>query len=363
MRALDRIIGTAHVVGLAEFAHLQPECLELRNRLFEHLVEAAGFTAIAAETSFTRSIAVDDYVLGHGDARPTQSLVHDVFSWSPHAVTENGALIEWMRAHNALPSTKRKIRFYGIDLTGVRPRLDLYEHAREGVDAALAYVARLDPKAAVGLSRRLQPGLARFNNAEYATMSTEERAGLTVALAELNELIVSSRDDWLERTTPLEYQRARLSIRVGLQHDANFRADPQGRRAGADRDAAMAANLEWVLEQEGRGGRVLLFASLNHLTKGPNEYYGDAQLGIRIASRLRGGYAVIGTYWPRAVPDATTSVDSLLRPIATSIDSPLAFLDLRSRPPDARWRSARGPADSFVDAVVFVRPTTDAYSW
>jgi erythromycin esterase-like protein len=367
-RLLDPVVRHARVIGFAEFAHLQPECLTLRNRVFRHLVESAGVTAIAAETSFTRSIAVDDYVLGRGEPRPTPEIVQAVFSWSPHAVAENTELIEWMRGYNLRPSTRRPVRFYGIDLTGVRPGNDIYAHAREGADLALAYVARLAPREAARVSNRLDRGLARFSSESYATLSAAERTELTSALSSLSEWIERSQTGRQGQAPRLDRERAGLGAQLALQHDAGFRADPTGSRAGWYRDEAMASNLDRVLEQEGPQGRILLFASLNHLSKGPNERYGDEQLGVRLAARLREDYVVIGTYWTQpmqAAPiiDAFGRTDFLLRPIAARIESPLAVLDLRDRPPDVQWRGARGTAHSFVDAVVFIRPTIDAYEW
>jgi hypothetical protein len=58
----------------------------------------------------TESIAVDDYVLGRGDLTP--AIISSVFSWSSDvAYADNQAMLEWIRHYNALPTTKRKVRF------------------------------------------------------------------------------------------------------------------------------------------------------------------------------------------------------------------------------------------------------------
>src|SRR5579859_2413098 len=61
------LIGDA-VLGFGEALHGGEELLMLRNRLFQRLVEAHGYSAIAIESSFPRGPIVNGYVLGHGPA-------------------------------------------------------------------------------------------------------------------------------------------------------------------------------------------------------------------------------------------------------------------------------------------------------
>jgi erythromycin esterase len=116
LKSLKSAIGKARVVALGENAHGVHELLEFRNRLFEFLVQEMGFTAIAVETGFAESMPANDFV--SGGAGSSSQLAHNVFQWLPGAFDENRELIEWMRAYNERPSTHRKIRLYGIDLTG-----------------------------------------------------------------------------------------------------------------------------------------------------------------------------------------------------------------------------------------------------
>src|SRR5215213_172701 len=66
--AVDRMVaamgGSVELLGLGEPMHGAAEFLVLRNRLFQRLVEAHGFTAIALESSFPRARVVNDYVSG-----------------------------------------------------------------------------------------------------------------------------------------------------------------------------------------------------------------------------------------------------------------------------------------------------------
>lgn len=367
-QAISAVIGNARVIGFAEFAHLQPECLAFRNELLKYLVLSNGVTAIAAETSFVDGIAVDDYVQGRTSTLPEAELTHSVFTWAPMPVAENRELIEWIRTYNARPETRRPVRFYGVDLTGYRPGQDLYQRARRTADAALAYAASLEPLATRSLSARLEPGLANFTKTGYATLSVQQRDALTAALGDLESLFRHRRKEWIEKTTALAYARALRSVVVARQHDADFRQDPDARWIGTARDAAMADNVMWALEQQGTDSRILLFASLNHLTKGPNEAYANEQLGARLRARLGAHYVAIGSYWdiktqsqqPRS--GASGFAEPLLATIARRVRHPTFLLDLRQRPADPRWMSQRD-AGTFFDAMLFLDARVEAPEW
>ena len=136
LQALKTTIGHARIVALGESAHEVHEFRAFRNRLLEFLVQEMGFTAIAVETGFSEGVEVDDYVAGRSVG--SANLAQRVFMWSPQGDTENLELIEWMRRYNSQPSTARKIRFYGIDLTGGRDDVGFTE-SRPALDAALSY--------------------------------------------------------------------------------------------------------------------------------------------------------------------------------------------------------------------------------
>ena len=53
---------SVELIGFGEPMHGAAEFLVLRNRLFQRLVEAHGFTAIAIESSFTRARVVNEYL-------------------------------------------------------------------------------------------------------------------------------------------------------------------------------------------------------------------------------------------------------------------------------------------------------------
>src|SRR6266516_1511279 len=70
--AVDKVIAalghSVDLLGFGEALHGGEDILILRNRLFERLVEAHGYSAIAIESSFPRARVVNEYVAGRGPA-------------------------------------------------------------------------------------------------------------------------------------------------------------------------------------------------------------------------------------------------------------------------------------------------------
>ncbi|MET8978355.1 erythromycin esterase family protein [Streptomyces sp. NPDC004539] len=68
LRALDRAIGGARVVGLGEATHGSHEFFALKARVFRHLVEKKGFRTFALEAPWSTGRRLDAYVVhGEGD--------------------------------------------------------------------------------------------------------------------------------------------------------------------------------------------------------------------------------------------------------------------------------------------------------
>src|SRR5690242_12577109 len=73
--AVDKLLASlapcVEILALGEALHGSEEILLLRNRMFQHLVESHGYTAIAIESSFPRGRLVNDHILNcrsHNDS-------------------------------------------------------------------------------------------------------------------------------------------------------------------------------------------------------------------------------------------------------------------------------------------------------
>jgi len=173
--AVDGVIAalgpSVDLLGIGEPMHGAEDILLLRNRLFQRLVEAHGYSAIAVESSFPRGRLVNDYVAGRGPAAYEAVREHG-FSHAFGRLDANRELVEWMRQYNAdplhpvnsRPDDGRHPGLRGVprarpgEGAGVRPQQP--PAARDGTVAARPARARV--VAGRGASRRdVGPALRR----------------------------------------------------------------------------------------------------------------------------------------------------------------------------------------------------------
>jgi erythromycin esterase-like protein len=313
--AIDRVLASlgnvVELLGLGEALHGGEDILILRNRLFQYLVEAHGYSAIAVESSFPQSRLVDEFAAGHGPA--AYEAVQDA-GWS-HGfgrLDANRELVEWMRRYNADPSHGVKLRFYGFDspteMTGT-------ESPRRVLQLVLDYLAAIDHAGAQEYDRRIAPLLGQdfdWENpgAAFDPAQAIGRSPAAVALrnetedliAELSarrpELVAKSgRSRYLEAMHYARMARQLLSYHAGL---ARASGDRTARLLGM-RDAMMAENLAYIVSRERGRGKVLAFAHNSHLQRGQARWQLGGDLltwwpaGAQLQEMLGSRYAVIGS--------------------------------------------------------------------
>ena len=116
--SIDKVVASldhsVELLGFGEALHGGEDILILRNRLFQHLVEAHEYRAIAIESSFPRARLVNEYIAGRGPAS-YEAVQESGFSHGFGRLDANRELVEWMRAFNADPDHRVKLSFYGFD--------------------------------------------------------------------------------------------------------------------------------------------------------------------------------------------------------------------------------------------------------
>src|SRR6266702_5740200 len=117
--AVDKVIASlgdsVELLGVGEALHGGEDILILRNRLFQRLVEAHGYSAIAIESSFPRARVLNQYLAGRGPAS-YEAVQDSGFSHGFGHIFANRELVEWMRRYNADPSHRVTLQFYGFDI-------------------------------------------------------------------------------------------------------------------------------------------------------------------------------------------------------------------------------------------------------
>jgi len=315
--AVDRLVGVLgsniELLGLGEPTHCVDVFLQLRNRVFQRLVESHGYTAIAIESSFPRGRLVNDYILGRG-AASYDDIAEAGFSHGFSRMAANRELVEWMRAYNAEFTHPTKLHFYGFDA----PTEMMYaDSPRQAIQFVLQYLGVVDGKVAQSFRDRIEPLIGSDGDweNEAAAMDPTKSIGLSsqaaalrvavedlaveVALRQPELIAASGVDRFKEAAQLLSCARQLLSYHAVFADTSDERLA----RGLAHRDAVMADNLVYAVGRERSrptAGKLFAFAHNMHLQCGKAAWqWGPNALAWWPAGahlrQLRGDrYAVIG---------------------------------------------------------------------
>lgn len=327
--ALHEMIGDASIVALGEGAHGAAEPLEFRNRLFQYLVEHAGFTAIALESGIVESRLLHDYV--RGDSGDLDTALANGLSWTFDRLPQNRSLVQWMRDYNTASTHGRTLSIYGFDVSGSLGN----DHSHRGADTALvealAFLEQADQALAEQIHSRIRPLLPhlRFElNGEpdalgYHQLGALQRDVLTAAIADLIATMEREEARFIAACGEREYTWGHRAAIAARQVDNGLRRIPLGWQPSeetfptsqtrfvldieAGRDRSQADNLEWIVNQEGPSGKILVFAHRYHLSTTPVARSFD-ECGTRVEYR----HEMAGTYLKRRFADRLVTIGNLI---------------------------------------------------
>ncbi len=273
---LRPLVGGARVVAIGENIHGGHEPLALRNHIIRYAVTQLGFTAVAIESGFTEGQLVDRYV--QGEALDIDTVLRQGINNGFGLMPENKELLLWLRAHNETAS--RKVHFYGIDQTGAGAAI--YSGA-PAVEAALTY---LGPARAAPHRAALVPLLDRFTAGRFPEISSGERARLRESLGRLGRAVGAAPSaDRLAHAVAVRNVWA--AERLEQSFGASGAEGPRSLHAIRLRDSVMAENARWVLQQQGPGGRMVVFAHNGHVWDVPMAFPAMGPAMVMMGTRLR----------------------------------------------------------------------------
>ena len=338
--SIDKVIASlddsVELLGFGEALHGGEDILVLRNRLFQRLVEAHGYSAIAIESSFPRACIVNDYVAGRGPA--SYEAVQDTgFSHGFGRLDANRELVEWMRRYNADPSHRVKLQFYGFDSPTEMIGSD---SPRQLLHFVLDYLATMDRASAQERRQRIDALLGQDSDWENpaASMDPTKSIGLSPAATALRietedlitELLVrrpelTAKSDAARYSEALHYASVARQL---LDYHAELarKLDTRLVRLLGIRDAMMADNLAYMVSRERGRGKVLAFAHNSHLKRGKAQW----QLGPNALAWWPAGSHLNEMFGPRyAVIGSAVGVsdaNGIGRPEAGTLEARLTAL-------------------------------------
>jgi erythromycin esterase-like protein len=313
--AIDKLIASigdaVELLGFGEALHGGEDILILRNRLFQRLVQAHGYSAIAIESSFPLARVVNEYVAGRGPA--AYAAVQDSgFSHGFGRFAANRELVEWMRRYNADPSHRVKLQFYGFDSP---TEMTSSDSPRQVLHFVLDYLAAIDHASGQAYRERIDRLIgqdsawdnpaAMFDPAKSVGLSPAA-AALRIETEELISKLRVRRPELVAQSDEGRYREARQYAAVARQllnyHAALARTSSERfvELLGI-RDAMMADNLAYMLSHERGRGKVFAFAHNSHLQRGKAQWQLGADLyiwwpaGAHLADMFGPRYVVIGS--------------------------------------------------------------------
>jgi erythromycin esterase len=362
LEPVGKIIGDAHVVGFGEPIHDDHEPLAMRNRLIRYSVTHLAFTAVALETCLSSSKRLYDYVLGRTDE--TGSALSEAFCYGFGDYPENLELLRWLRSYNAGQPSERKVRVYGIDISG-----QYFPSAYRSLEAALAFLDRAAPVLGRETRKRYADLVPIFRADRYPKLTPAEKDACTGKIQDLIALIERERTPLTAATSSDDYDWALREAISAAQDDAFLRSlppefdlnvpnwweaykpSPLWDHNAEMREVAMADNVLWVYQRECRRGRVFYFAHIEHIQDGPGilglpgrppvgQYRQIRCAGSYLRSALGSDLILIGTYFGHAEgfgkADAPPYVAHDVEDLLDSLSIPLFIMNLHDLPPSGQ---------------------------
>ncbi len=305
---IDALVDEVALLGFGEALHGGEDLLVLRNQLFQRLVEAHGYSAIAIESSFPRGTIVNEYVLGRGSA--SYAAVQDTgFSHDFGKFEANRELVEWMRYYNADPAHQRKLQYYGFD----SPTDMITDSPRQILHVALDYLSERDEILGQEYRKRIDSLLGQdsaWENPAAALDPTQaigrspEATALRIETEELIAELRVRRPELVAKSDESRYLEAvhyAVMARQLLHYHAALAQTSEKRQARllGIRDAMMAENLAYIVSREQGRGNVLVFAHNSHLKRGKVQWGNETvtwwPVGSHLHERFGRRYAVIGS--------------------------------------------------------------------
>lgn len=338
MQPLRKVIGDSRLVSLGEATHGTREFFQLKHRMLEFLVSEMGFTVFGIEATMPESFDVNEYVLtGKGD--PAGALAGLYFwTWDTEEVL---AMIEWMRRYNADPRHTKKVKFYGFDM----------QSAPRAVKATLAYLRMVDPEQATAAEKSLALIANPITDRDFEKSPPEKKEEMAAAIVAALKRLDERKEEFVKKTSAREWAVARQHAGIVAQN-LEMRRPGQGKLNVRDR--SMAENIRWILDHEGPGAKMVVWAHNGHVAT--QNQYGVEWMGSHLRKSFGSEMVVFGFAFNQGgfqaveMPFATGKG---LRPFDVSpapegsLDATLAAaglqiaaIDLRSLPKDgvvAKW--------------------------
>ena len=315
---VEGLVGGAHIVGLGEGTHGSAEFFRMKHRLLEYLATKMGFTIFSIEANMPEAYALNDYVLnGVGDPKRVLQGMY-FWTWNTQEVLD---MVMWMREFNA--SGKGRVQFTGFDMQTGTVAMSLVR----------SFVTQAEPEYLADLNTAFSAAAAvQSNYSKQIAQTTAAIQATTAGVHNVWQHLTDRRADYLATFPPETIDWAIQNARVSEQ--ATYIAIG----GSAYRDQCMAANLDWILQQN-PGAKAVVWAHDYHVSRV------RGAMGSYVAANHGTDYVVFGQIFHaggynavnngRLIPNgATPSFPGSVEYVLHSTGMPKFILDMRRAAPD-----------------------------
>jgi erythromycin esterase-like protein len=249
-------IGDARVVLIGEASHGTSEFYRLRARITQRLIEAKGFTVVAAEADWPDAGRIDTYVR-YRDVPSSEWTAFARFPTWMWRNEETRAFVDTLHTRNAALEYHKRSAFYGLDL------YSLFTSVRAVID----YLAKVDPDLAVIAKQRY--GCLTPWEADPAAYG---RAALRETYRKCEQSVAKILVDLLEKRQAYaladgeRFFDAAQNARLVATAEQYYRVMYYGSRAAWNlRDSHMFETLKNILAHHGPQSKAVIWAHNSHI--------------------------------------------------------------------------------------------------
>jgi erythromycin esterase len=253
LQPLKKLIGSAHLVALGEATHGTREFFQLKHRMLEFLVNEMGFTVFGIEATMPEAFDINEYVLtGKGDPAKALASLY-MWVWNTEEVLD---MIKWMRNYNTDPLHTKKVKFYGFDM----------QYSPRAVKVTLQNLRKLDPMKAAASEKALAVLSNPFTSPDFVHLPKEIKEEAAAAVSTILRIFNKHKLDYINRGSASEWDIMHQQALIIAQYIESqmikteyINIDP------SVRDSSMAENIRWILDHEGPGTKMVVWAHNGHV--------------------------------------------------------------------------------------------------
>jgi len=254
--AIDKAIGNSKFVAVSDGAHNVTEFIAINAAIVEYLIKNKGFTTVVCESGLPESRTTHDYILGKQvDKKDWIGGLNKMYGWW----TEYTDMIEWMRTYSQNVSNDKKIKFYGIDITGfytdLRPKFKQITDCLEKVDPVYTHKIQSDLNPVLEIVHSVEFRKAPRNYHDSLTL--EQKYLLEQKTVELINYISNNKVKILKQYSNEDYEWLRQSSISLYQAVTYYKNSTNAKNKDFNefvglngRELAMEQNFQWVYKSD-----------------------------------------------------------------------------------------------------------------